>query len=80
MERGLLDLTRAETAFAALVPRPTLCLAEHFAPLLAQWRAAGLWVPHHRFHRLTLAGRFWQVPMTTRLLGWMAEHPDLSHS
>ncbi|TKD21674.1 heme anaerobic degradation radical SAM methyltransferase ChuW/HutW [Rhodobacter capsulatus] len=80
MERGLLDLARAEAAFAALVPRPKRGLSEHFAPLLAQWRTAGLWAPHHRFHRLTLAGRFWQVPMTTRLLGWMAEHPDLSHS
>ncbi|WP_444455343.1 heme anaerobic degradation radical SAM methyltransferase ChuW/HutW [Rhodobacter capsulatus] len=80
MERGLLDLARAEAAFAGLVPRPSLGLAQHLAPLLAQWRTAGLWTPYHRFHRLTQAGRFWQVPMTTRLLGWMAEHPDLSHS
>ncbi|SOB92751.1 heme anaerobic degradation radical SAM methyltransferase ChuW/HutW [Rhodobacter maris] len=78
MERGRLDLARVEAAFAALIARPALPLAEHLAPLLAQWREAGLWQPQHRFHHLTRAGRFWQVPMTTRLLGWMAEHPDLT--
>lgn len=77
MERGLLDVARAEAAFATLVPQPGVTLAAHLGPLLDQWREAGLWTPHHRFHRLTRAGRFWQVQMTTRLLGWLAHHPDL---
>ena len=78
MERGLLDLPRVEAAFSELVAQPAQSLAGHFAPLLAQWQEAGLWAPFHRFYRLTRAGRFWQVPMTTRLLGWLAQHPDLS--
>lgn len=80
MERGLLDLARAETALQRLIPAPAQSLADHFAPLLAQWQAAGLWEPQHRFYRLSRAGRFWQVPMTTRLLGWLAHHPDLSRN
>ena len=80
MERGLLDLARAEAALKTLIPAPAQSLTDHFAPLLAQWQAAGLWAPQHRFYRLSRAGRFWQVPMTTRLLGWLAQHPDLSRS
>lgn len=76
MERGLLDLRPAEAALAALAPA-TSGIASHLAPLLAQWTQAGLLEPHHRFHRLTRAGRFWQVAMTGRLLGWLALHPDL---
>lgn len=79
MERGLLDLRPAEAALAALGP-VSLGIGAHLAPLLAQWTEAGLMEPHHRFHRLTRAGRFWQVAMTGRLLGWLALHPDLSDS
>ena len=77
MERGLLDLRPAEAALAALA-HATCGIETHLAPLLAQWTEAGLLEPHHRFHRLTRAGRFWQVAMTGRLLGWLALHPDLS--
>lgn len=77
MERGLLDLSRAEAAFTALCPAPRTTLAAHLAPLLAQWQEAGLLAPEHRFHRLTRPGRFWQVAMTGRLLGWLARHPDM---
>ena len=76
MERGLLDLRPAEAALAALAPA-TSGIASHLAPLLAQWTEAGLLEPHHRFHRLTRAGRFWQVAMTGRLLGWLALLPAL---
>lgn len=77
MERGLLDLARAETAFDALCPGARLSLGAYLAPLLDQWQRAGLLQPFHRFHRLTRAGRLWQVAMTGRLLGWLAQHPDL---
>jgi anaerobilin synthase len=78
MERGLLDVAAADAALLALCPSPPRAsVAAHLAPLLAQWTGAGLLAPHHRFHRLTRAGRFWQVAMTGRLLGWLARHPDL---
>lgn len=77
MERGLLDLAPAEAALTALVPGAGLSIADHLGPVLAQWTAAGLIEPFHRFHRLTRAGRFWQVAATGRLLGWLGQHPDL---
>lgn len=80
MERGLLDLAPAEAALAALCPAPQAGVAAHLAPLLAQWTEAGLMAPFHRFHRLTRAGRFWQVAMTGRLLGWLGQHPDLKET
>ena len=79
MERGLLDLCPAEAALAALTPA-SRGIEAHLAPLLAQWTEAGLLARHHRFHRLTRAGRFWQVAMTGRLLGWLAHHPDLKET
>lgn len=77
MERGLLDLAPAEAALTALAPGAGLSIADHLGPVLAQWTEAGLIEPFHRFHRLTRAGRFWQVAMTGRLLGWLGQHPDL---
>jgi len=77
MERGLLDLAPATAALARLRPDGRKGLAEHLAPLLAQWTETGLLQPFHRFHRLTRAGRFWQVAMTGRLIGWLGQHPDL---
>ncbi|MDO5642155.1 MAG: heme anaerobic degradation radical SAM methyltransferase ChuW/HutW, partial [Paracoccus sp. (in: a-proteobacteria)] len=74
MERGLLDLPRAEAALSALHPQATVTLARHLDPLLAQWTRAGLLEPHYHFHRLTRAGRFWQVAMTGRLLTWLGQH------
>ncbi|MBL3570384.1 putative heme utilization radical SAM enzyme HutW [Rhodovulum sulfidophilum] len=40
------------------------------APLLAQWQRAGLLTGHSMSVALTLAGRFWQVAMTARLIAW----------
>lgn len=77
MERGLLNLAPAEAALSALCPATKCSIADHLGPLLVQWTSAGLLAPHHRFHRLTRAGRFWQVAMTGRLLGWLGQHPDL---
>lgn len=78
MERGRLDLRPAETALAALCPTaPQMSIASHLDPLLQQWTDAGLMQPVHRFHRLTRAGRFWQVAMTARLIGWLNQHPNL---
>lgn len=77
MERGLLDTGPADTALRVLHPAATTGIADHLQPLLAQWTDCGLLAPFHRFHRLTQAGRFWQVAMTGRLLGWLDQHPDL---
>jgi len=76
MERGLLDPRHVDRSIAALIPDAT-AFSAHAAPLLEQWTQAGLLEPHHRFHRLTRAGRFWQVAMTGRLLGWLGQHPNL---
>ncbi|MBL3567117.1 hypothetical protein JMM59_19190, partial [Rhodovulum sulfidophilum] len=40
------------------------------APLLAQWQEAGLMTAEPGALPLTLAGRFWQVAMTARLIAW----------
>ena len=76
MERGLLDPRHVDRSIAALIPDAT-SFSAHAAPLLKQWTQAGLLEAHHRFHRLTRAGRFWQVAMTGRLLGWLGQHPNL---
>lgn len=77
MEQAMLDPAPVEAALAALAPEGP-GFSAHVAPLLAQWAEAGLLVPFHRFHRLTRAGRFWQVAMTGRLLAWMGRHPSLA--
>ncbi|MFV0490649.1 MAG: heme anaerobic degradation radical SAM methyltransferase ChuW/HutW [Pseudorhodobacter sp.] len=66
MERGRLDPDRI-----AAMPSGQTALTR-IAPILSQWTTAGLLRPHHRFHDLTLAGRFWQVQMTGRLLTCLA--------
>lgn len=66
MERGRLDPARLSAT-----PGGKTAL-QRIAPILAQWSAAGLLRPHHHFHDLTLAGRFWQVQMTARLLAHLA--------
>lgn len=76
MEQGLLDPRHVDRTLDALVPGAA-SFSTHAAPLLNQWTQSGLFEPHHRFHRLTRAGRFWQVAMTGRLLGWLAQHPNL---
>lgn len=77
MERGRLDPGAVDAALAAVCGPGALPFSAHAAPLLAQWARAGLLEPAHRFHRLTRAGRFWQVAMTGRLIGWLDRHPDL---
>lgn len=67
MERGRLDPARIASA-----PEGETALAR-IAPILSQWSAAGLLSPVHRFYDLTLAGRFWQVQMTGRLLARLAD-------
>ncbi len=78
MERGRLDPRYVDRTLCNIAGRDATSFSAHAAPLLDQWtRAGGLLEPHHRFHRLTRAGRFWQVAMTGRLLGWLAQHPNL---
>lgn len=77
MERGLLDPAAVDAALAALCGPQARGFPAHAGPLLDQWTRAGLLEPFHRFHRLTRAGRFWQVAMTGRLIGWLGQHPCL---
>lgn len=77
MERGRLDPRAVDAALAGVCGPEALPFSAHAAPLLAQWTRAGLLEPEHRFHRLTRAGRFWQVAMTGRLITWLGQHPDL---
>ena len=80
MERGRLDLRPVEVALRRLCGAPSRTIEAHLAPLLAQWAEAGLLRPEHGAWRLTRAGRFWQVPMTARLTGWLGQHPDLKET
>lgn len=68
MERGQLDAGAVDAALAAcgLDAR----FAEIAAPLTLQWTEAGLMRPAGPGQVLTLAGRFWQVAMTSRLIAW----------
>ncbi|MDK8873362.1 heme anaerobic degradation radical SAM methyltransferase ChuW/HutW [Paracoccus sp. SSJ] len=77
MERGRLDTVAVDAALARVCGSEAASFSTHAAPLLAQWSRAGLLEPYHRFHRLTRAGRFWQVAMTGRLITWLRQHPDL---
>jgi len=77
MEFGRLDPRAVDRAIAALCGPGARSFSDHAAPLVAQWTRAGLFAPDRRFHRLTRAGRFWQVGMTGRLIGWLGQHPDL---
>ncbi|MCF3594576.1 heme anaerobic degradation radical SAM methyltransferase ChuW/HutW [Rhodobacteraceae bacterium LMO-12] len=77
MERGRLDSLAVDRAVAATAGDGAVSFSEFAGPLLAQWHRAGLFVSEHRYHNLTRAGRFWQVAMTGRLLGWLGQHPNL---
>ena len=77
MERGRLDPALVDRAVAEIAGPDALSFSDHARPLLEQWQGAGLLVPEHRFLRLTHSGRFWQVAMTGRLLGWLGQHPNL---
>lgn len=77
MERGSLDCAAVDAALARVCGEEAASFSAHARPLLDQWGRAGLIEPHHRFHRLTRAGRFWQVAMTGRLIAWLGQHPDL---
>lgn len=72
MERGRLDPARIAEA-----PKGRRAL-ERIAPIVEQWTVAGLMQPFHQFHDLTLAGRFWQVQMTGRLLARLADGERIS--
>lgn len=80
MERGRLDPLAVDRAIADLCGPASTSFSAHAAPLIAQWTRAGLFEPFYRFHRLTRAGRFWQVAMTGRLIGWLGQHPDLGET
>lgn len=76
MERGRFDPDLLE-AGARKLTAGRVEVMPHLAPLLAQWVRTGLMTRQHRFYPLTRAGRFWQVAMTARLIGWLDQHPDL---
>ena len=80
MGRGRLDCRAVDAALAGVCGPDAISFSAHAGPLLDQWRRAGLIAPHHRFHRLTRAGRFWQVAMTGRLITWLGQHPDLGET
>lgn len=80
MEFGHLDPRAVDRAIVDLCGSDATSFADHAAPLIAQWTRAGLFRPFYRFHRLTQAGRFWQVAMTGRLISWLGQHPDLKET
>ncbi len=77
MEFGRLDARAVDRAITDVCGPQATSFSSHAAPLIAQWTRAGLFESVHRFHRLTRAGRFWQVAMTGRLISWLGQHPDL---
>lgn len=66
MERARLDPEAIRKGFAESRISGQDAL-QYMQPVLDQWQQAGLLTARHRFLDLTLAGRFWQVPMTQRL-------------
>ncbi|GAA0311099.1 heme anaerobic degradation radical SAM methyltransferase ChuW/HutW [Rhodovulum strictum] len=68
MERGRLEAAPVDAALAA--SGIAACFDRIAAPLLTQWQQAGLMKAREGGHALTLAGRFWQVAMTARLMAW----------
>ncbi|MBB4303195.1 oxygen-independent coproporphyrinogen-3 oxidase [Rhodobium orientis] len=70
MEEGFLDPVEPTQYLAGLGGGDFVALT---APLLGQWCEAGLMERSGRVYCLTLAGRFWQVAMTGRLLAWLEE-------
>ncbi|HOV03391.1 MAG TPA: hypothetical protein PLG99_03205, partial [Kaistiaceae bacterium] len=73
MESGRLDIAQA-TAALAEIGGATIGAA--IQPLLEQWRRAGLLRLSDGWLELTLAGRFWQVSMTQRLIEWINHNID----
>ena len=68
LERGHLDLAGLAADLQAQTKRELAPLTD---PLFAQWQRAGLVMRDGRWLDLTLAGRFWQVPLTQNLLEWL---------
>lgn len=68
LERARLDPARVEAT-----PRGHEVM-DLITPLLDQWSQAGLLERRHRFFELTVAGRFWQVQMTQRLIKLIEAH------
>lgn len=69
MEVGHLDIDWLTTALA----ERGLNGAEVLTPVIDQWRLAGLLTIELGWARLTIAGRFWQVTMTQKLLTWLQQ-------
>jgi oxygen-independent coproporphyrinogen-3 oxidase len=70
LERGHLDLEALAAELWAHAERELAPLTD---PLFAQWQRAGLVTREGRWLDLTLAGRFWQVPLTLNLLQWLEQ-------
>ena len=70
LERGHLDLAGLDADLQAHANRDLEPLA---GALFAQWQRAGLVMCDGRWLDLTLAGRFWQVPLTQNLLEWLEQ-------
>ncbi len=70
LELGRLHVTRVAAELRAENGLDWEALAE---PLVAQWQQAGLLARDGDWLELTLAGRFWQVQLTTRLLQWLQQ-------
>ncbi|MBL3586279.1 heme anaerobic degradation radical SAM methyltransferase ChuW/HutW [Rhodovulum sulfidophilum] len=68
MERGRLEPAAVDRALADCGHARRF--EDLAAPLLAQWQEAGLMTVEAGALPLTLAGRFWQVAMTARLIAW----------
>ena len=68
MESGRLDIAQATAALAGI---GGATIAAAIQPLLEQWCRAGLLRLSDGWLELTLAGRFWQVSMTQRLIEWI---------
>ncbi|MFP4247268.1 MAG: heme anaerobic degradation radical SAM methyltransferase ChuW/HutW [Halochromatium sp.] len=68
LERGHLDLVGLAADLQAHANRELAPLTD---PLFTQWQHAGLVMRDGRWLELTLAGRFWQVPLTQNLLEWL---------
>lgn len=70
MEQCRLHFNELGTALGACAGVGSIDVQDAFAPLLKIWQAAELITLDAHWMELTPAGQFWQVNMTSALLGW----------
>lgn len=70
METGQLHIAGLYRALALRQLDGNTCIQ----PIIDQWQSAGLLIQNNGWARLTMAGRYWQVTMTQKLIQWIQQN------